>query len=268
MSLVPPRRSARFRRAGTKVVQPGGYRSAHVTPIHPEAAMSSDGPQAGFYAEMRVVPAAFAGPAERVRPAGGLPQAPSCLRRFRPIVLGPTVLYRRRTDDRWRVQVSRDGTLLPLLAASESHLEAMLAERRRAGRFCRVAAALMSPGDTASAGVMPRRRRDGTAGQQPRLDTYGWALLYQPPGIEGLAFVDRHQDLPDLPACFELPLELLDRAAFLADRGFRTRPLAVVAHPEDFQSAGGDRLSPAGGLRPPSRLPVFWPATAFPTRGS
>ena len=197
-----------------------------------------------------------------------MPQASSCLRTFRPIVLGPTVLYRRRTDDRWRAEVSRDGTLRPLLAASGSDLQAMLADRRRTGRLCRIAAALMSPGDTASAGVMPRRRRDGTAVPQPRLDAYGWALLYQPPGIEGLAFVDRHQEFPDLPACFELPLELLDRAAFLADRGFRTRPLAVVAQPEDFQSARGGRLAAPGGLRPPSRLPAFWPATGFPARDS
>jgi hypothetical protein len=230
--------------------------------------MSSEGPQAGFYAEMRVVPAALADTAARVRPTGLMQDAPSCRRRFRPIVLGPTVLHRRRADDRWRVEVSRDGTLLPLLAASEEDLEGMLAERRRTGRLCRIAAALLTPGDTASAGVMPRGRRVGPASRQPRLDAYGWALLYQPPGIEGLAFVDRHQEYPGLPACFELPLELLDRAAFLADRGFRTRPLAIIAQPEDFRPARGGRLSPSGGLRPPSRLPAFWPARGFPTRAS
>jgi hypothetical protein len=58
--------------------------------------------------------------------------------------------------------------------------------------------------------------------------------LYQLPGIRGIGFVDPHESFPDLPAFFESPLELLDRATFLHGKGIVTRPLAVLTRPEDF----------------------------------
>lgn len=209
--------------------------------------MSSHAPNAGSYAEMTVVPPADArtGPAARI---------------FRPILLGPAVLHRRRTDDRWRVEVSRDGRLLPLGATCEEELQAEIRGRRQGGRLCRVAATLMSPEDAHHIVIPTSPARQRLARRQPRLLSYGWALLYQPPGIEGLAFVDRHEHIAELPACFELPLELLDRATFLADRGFRTRPLAVVTQPEDFDRCGLHRFTSGGEASLLERPRSFWPA--------
>lgn len=211
--------------------------------------MSSHAPHAGSYVEMTLIP-----------PLDGGPAAPP--RTFRPLVLGPAVLHRRRSDERWRVDVSRDGRLLPLAATGPHDLQAEILTTRRSGRLCRVAAALMGPEDTLHAGIMSPRRRERPDKRRPRMASYGWALLYQPPGIAGLAFVDRHEQFADLPACFELPLELLDRAAFLADRGFRTRPLAVVVQPEDFDVRGRHRFRVAGDATPHVGPESCWPPTA------
>jgi hypothetical protein len=210
--------------------------------------MPRHAPRAGYYAEMTVVPPAAPGPAPSPRT-------------FRPIVLGPILLHRRRSDDRWRVDVSRDGRLLPLLPASGRDLWETIRARRRTGRLCRIAAALLSPEDTVHAGIAPPPPRHRFGLRQPQLASYGWALVYQPPGVGGLAFVDRHEQFADLPACFELPLELLDRAAFLAERGFRTRPLAVVTQPEDFDDHGRHRFSCGGTAEPLSQPASFWPPT-------
>jgi hypothetical protein len=208
--------------------------------------MSSPAFHAGCYAEMTVTSPVSAGqsPPPRV---------------FRPILIGPAVLHRRRSDDRWRVEVSRDGRLLPSAATCEETLQTELRARRRSGRLCRVAAALISPEDALHVGITVSPSRNSLDRRQPRLASYGWALLYQPPGIAGLAFVDRHEQFAELPACFELPLELLDRAAFLASRGFRTRPLAVVAQPEDFDRCGHHRFSSGGNASQLERPRSFWP---------
>ena len=208
--------------------------------------MSSPASHAGRYAEMTVISPVSA------------EQSPAA-RTFLPILLGPAILHRRRADDRWRVEVSRDGRLLPSAATCDAGVQAELRTRRRSGRLCRVAAALMSPEDALHVGIIVSPSRHRLNRQQPRLVSYGWALLYQPPGIEGLAFVDRHEQFAELPACFELPLELLDRAAYLADRGFRTRPLAVVTQPEDFDRCGHHRFSSGSNAFPLERPRSFWP---------
>lgn len=208
--------------------------------------MSSPASHAGCYAEMTVISPVSAGQGLRART-------------FLPILLGPAILSRRRAEDRWRVEVSRDGRLLPSAATCAAGLQAEILARRRSGRLCRVAAALMSPEDTPHVGITVSPSRPRLERPQPRLVSYGWALLYQPPGIAGLAFVDRHEQFAELPACFELPLELLDRAAFLASRGFRTRPLAVVTQPEDFDPCGHHRFSSGGEASPLERPTSFWP---------
>lgn len=208
--------------------------------------MSSYAPHDAYYAEMTVIPPADAGQ-QRVP------------RVFRPILVGPAVLHRRRSDDRWRVEVSRDGRLLPRSAPWADDLQAEIFGRRRNARLCRVTAALMSPEDTLDVGITVSPSRTRRDRRQPRLASYGWALLYQPPGIAGLAFVDRHEQFAELPACFELPLELLDRAAFLTGRGFRTRPLAVVAQPEDFDRCGHHRFSSGDDASLFKRPRFFWP---------
>jgi hypothetical protein len=63
--------------------------------------------------------------------------------------------------------------------------------------------------------------------------------------------VDRDCENPDLPACFELPLELIDRISFLEARGCRTRPIALITRPEDFEPVAGgwrNRFRPAAAF--------------------
>ena len=112
-----------------------------------------------------------------------------------------------------------------------------VARHRAAGLRCRIATALACPADVPlSAGTAVA---ETVAAFQLRSEIYGWSLMYQPPGVSGRAFVDADDSLPDLPACFELPLELVDRIAFLESRGIRTRPLAVITRPEDFEPVAG-----------------------------
>jgi hypothetical protein len=68
---------------------------------------------------------------------------------------------------------------------------------------------------------------------------YGWSLLYQLPGLVGVARIDAGETTSDLPAAYESPQELLDRTDFLAARGIATRPLALVTQPEDIARTAG-----------------------------
>lgn len=186
-----------------------------------------------------------------VPPRSGADPAPR-RRCYRPLVVGPALLRRSPGAGRWTVAVSNDGRLLPLAAASLAGLRRAVARHEAAGLRCRIATALASPADMPRLSVAPVP----TAGTPSALrsEIYGWAIMYQPAGVTGRAFVDADGSLPDLPACFELPLELLDRIAFLEARGIRTRPLAVITRPEDFEPVGGrirNRFRPDARFRRP-----------------
>jgi hypothetical protein len=184
-------------------------------------------------------------------------------RYYRPLVVGPAILIRGRGPGApWGVDLACDDGLLPRAPRSPLVLAREVARHRDGGLTCRVALALACPRDAATAAVS-RRPSARSLGTHRGTEFYGWALLYQPRGMRGRALVDADERFPDLPACFELPLELLDRAAHLEARGIRTRPLAVVTRPEDF-AVGGDglphnRFFPAAAFR---RL--HWPDAAAP----
>jgi len=184
-------------------------------------------------------------------------QPPGSRRRlYRPLVVGPVLL--RRTDPLgpWLTDVSRDGRLRPRGPGSPGGLRARL-ERLQAARVaCRIAAALMTPHDLSGESPPSGRLR------RLRSEFYGWAIMFQPPGMAGAAVVDPDQRFPDLPAFFELPLELLDRMAFLASRGIAARPLAVVTQRDDFIADRSGRLRnrfAAGGTVRLAGGPDGWP---------
>jgi hypothetical protein len=175
------------------------------------------------------------------------------LRWYRPLVVGPAILLRPEgAVGPWTVAVSKDGRMLPVAPSSTRDLREVVARHRAAGLRCRIATALACPAD------VPRAAgpavAEAVAAIELRSEIYGWSLLYQPPGVAGRAFVDADETLPDLPACFELPLELVDRITFLEARGIRTRPLAVITRPEDFEPVAGrlrNRFRPDARFRRP-----------------
>jgi len=159
----------------------------------------------------------------RLIPAGG--DSP----RYRPLAIGLARIRRSTTGGPWRVQVSLDGSLRPVWHDKPAEFGA--AEGR-----CRVAIALLAPEDLQGRELDRDQRRPGRRGGLARFrgrDIYGWCLMYQPPGLRGVATVDAHESCDELPAYYELPLELLDRMEFLARRGIRSRALALLAEPDD-----------------------------------
>jgi hypothetical protein len=173
----------------------------------------------------------------RLVPATDIPATPRP-RCYRPLLVGPAILHRPVAGmEPWTVDVSDDGRLLPLAPRSRPALRLEVARLRGRGRHCRVATALVCPGDVPSITATAAPEPQSTP--ELRSEFYGWSLMVQPPGVRGHAFVDRDDENPDLPACFELPLELLDRIAFLESRGCRTRPIALITRPEDFEPVAG-----------------------------
>jgi hypothetical protein len=150
---------------------------------------------------------------------------------YRPLAIGRAVLTQSVPGGTWWVPLSLDGTLRPCNSRGPLPLHS-------ASRI-REAVVLISPEDIR--GPVRRRaagdsRHRGGLAQLTGSDIYGWCLMYQPPGMHGIGMIDPHESCDDLPAYFELPLELLDRAEFLAHRGIRSRPLALLAQPGDFQT--------------------------------
>ena len=192
----------------------------------------------------------------RLVPATEIDAAPQRSRCYRPLVVGPAILHRPAAGlDPWTVDVSDDGRLLPAAPRSRHALRLEVARLQSLGRHCRVATALICPAD------IPRKASFTTVGSagKPglRSEFYGWSLMVQPPGVRGRAFVGRDAENSELPACFELPLELVDRISFLESRGFRTRPIALITRPEDFEPVAGvwrNRFRPAAAFRRPCRL--------------
>lgn len=193
---------------------------------------------------------------------------------YRPLAIGPAILWRRLgrvgTRSPWEVDVHGDFGLEPATPRRAVDVERIVEWRRAEGQQCRIALALVcgddvlapdDPTEGATASAEPCPQRSGFAWGRFRrgaaIDIYGWSLLALLPGEEGRAVVDPHDTIPDLPAWYESPLEVADRAAFLASRGIRSRPLALVTRPEDFV-AGEDglvnRFFPAGSYRTPADL--------------
>jgi len=180
-------------------------------------------------------------------------------RRYRPLVCGSAVLRRPERAAAWTVSLACDRRLRPRVPCRSVDLERLVAGLARREIACRVAATLAAPCDpplvTASQtdGVSPPRWPP-----RPCFDIYGWALMYQPPGMRGRALVDAADGSFDLPAVFELPLELIDRADFLESRGYRTRPLLIPAQPADFvpgpDGRPRNRFFPDAAFRHPARL--------------
>lgn len=151
--------------------------------------------------------------------------------RYRPLAIGLARIRRSTTSGPWWVQVSLDGCLRPVWHDEPSESDTF--EMR-----CRAAITLLTPEDIQSRRPHRDRRRSGRCSGLTRFrgrDIYGWCLMYQPPGLHGVAMVDAHESFDELPAYYELPLELLDRMEFLARRGIPSRPLALLAEPDDFE---------------------------------
>ncbi|MFM8414123.1 MAG: hypothetical protein ACKOCX_05305 [Planctomycetota bacterium] len=171
---------------------------------------------------------------------------------YRPLVVGPAVLRRHGPGEPWTAVVSTDGRLWPEVPPG-------LGRRPRwlLGGAHRVAAALVAPQDLDGRPVRLIAERRPT-----RSEFYGWALLYQLPGMRGLALADTHERFSDLPALFESPAELVDRTTFLASKGVVSRPLALFTQPADFVvTAEGElqnRFYPGERFHRPADLGWFW----------
>jgi hypothetical protein len=186
--------------------------------------------------------------------AGNAPARPP--RCYRPLIVGPAILHRPAAGlEPWTVDVSDDGRLMPLVPRSRLALQLEVDRLRNLGRHCRVATALICPADVPRADEAAAAAPMGKPGL--RSEFYGWSIMVQPPGVHGRAFVDRDDANPDLPACFELPLELVDRIAYLESRGLRTRPIALITRPEDFEPVAGawrNRFRPSAAFGKPCRI--------------
>lgn len=176
--------------------------------------------------------------------------SPRC-RLYRPLVVGPAILRGHGPEQAWTVRVSEDGRLLPLACPRPARERPGPAGESPAGRLHRVAAALVAPQDFDG-----RPTRLVAEVRPARSEFYGWALLYQLPGMRGVGVVDPHERFEDLPAFFESPGELVDREAFLAKKGVLSRPLALFTQPADFVVPADGRLQnrfyPGGRFRRPA----------------
>jgi len=192
----------------------------------------------------------------------------------KPFVLGPILFEQRHgRDERWQVAVTANGRLQPRTPRKVASLEQVVRRHLAAGVRCRVGLALITPDDFSSqfrlSGPTDTHVQSPGHSQRSRnwqatlrSDIYGWSLLYQLPGMRGVALIDVHESFTDLPAFYESPLELLDRCSFLAARGIPTRPIALVTRPEDFESIENsgevrNKFLPHARFRCPCPLSAF-----------
>lgn len=160
---------------------------------------------------------------------------------YRPLIAGPAILRREDRNGKWLVTVSTDGLLRPLVPGSAAAVQRIVAEQRRTGVLCRIGLALVSPDDLLHAAADDRGGSTAGpwqprgSGRRLRIDIYGWSLMIQLPGFRGIATIDANDTIDDLPAFYESPLELVDRANHLATRRIPSRPIALVTRPEDFR---------------------------------
>lgn len=181
---------------------------------------------------MRLVP-------ERMPPGEGRLARRRC-GTYRPLAIGAAIVMRAASaGGRWVMASTGDGLLRPRRPRSLPAARDRVHELLSAGRPARVVVALVTPEDLGAppADGEPAADLDGL-----RCDGYGWALLYQSPGMRGLACIDPHDRFAELPAFYESPLEYLDRAGFLAERGIPSRPLVLVTQPDDFLPACDGRI--------------------------
>ena len=210
-------------------------------------------------------------------------------RLYRPLIVGAAILHRstggwRRSErgiprGSWRVDVLAGSALVPDAPRKPVDLERVVAWRQRRGDTCRVAAALVSccdvttlpplsvgeepatsfPAKAATLACQPFEDRPRVERAPGVVEIYGWALMYQLPGMFDAAAIDPHEEFDDLPAYYRSPLELVDRAAFLAARGIPNRPIALLTRQEDFCPRGVEprpinRFQPDVSFRRPADL--------------
>ena len=227
----------------------------------------------------------------RVRLVGSGSSEPAATGRrlYRPLIVGAAILHRttggwlrsQRGIPRgsWRVDVLAGRALVPDVPRRPVDIERVVAWRQQRGETCRVAAALVSCCDVTtlpplSGGDEPSRNHSADAptsscqtfDDRPNVqrspgvvEIYGWALMYQLPGMLDAAAIDPHEEFDDLPAYYNSPLELVDRAAFLAARGIPNRPIALLTRREDFHPRGAgqrpiNRFQPEVSFRRPADL--------------
>jgi hypothetical protein len=183
-------------------------------------------------------------------------RTPSGRRLYRPLVVGPVLMRRPGRRVPWLVRVSADGRLTPRLPAEAGRLERQVRRLRTSNAHHRVAAALVAPQDL----VGPRPRLI-PHDRWPAAEFYGWAIMYQLPGMRALAALDPHERHTDLPAFYESPAELIDRSEYLAARDIPSRPIALLTQPTDFVIAPDgqtcNRFYPGERFRPPVDLEWF-----------
>lgn len=183
-------------------------------------------------------------------------RTPCGRRLYRPLVVGPVLMRRPGRRVPWLVRVSADGRLAPRLPSEAGRLERQVWRLRMSGALHRVAAALVAPQDLV--GPPPRLLPDD---RRPASEFYGWAIMYQLPGMRTLAALDPHERHADLPAFYESPSELIDRTEYLAARGIPSRPIALITQPSDFVVAHDgqpcNRFYPGERFRPPVDLEWF-----------
>lgn len=220
---------------------------------------------------------------------GPSPQAPSRPSRgsglYRPLIVGPAILSRSSESvlrsergiprGAWHVDLIGGDALLPDAPRRPIDLERVVAWRQQRGESCRVGAALVSCCDVTT--ILPEEPADDVVHQgdsaseteaplpwlspSPRVERapglveiYGWALMYQLPGMIDAAAIDPHDEFDDLPAFFSSPLELVDRSDFLASKGIPNRPIALLTQREDFFPRSVTTPRPVNRFRPEERF--------------
>ena len=244
-----------------------------------------------FSTRVSLVETQPAGPPESAL-GGGLRAAGRSRRPvYRPLVIGPALLYRLPTTTSttapnshglrrplWQVDLEPGGRLRPAAPCNAAGIERVVAWRQRTGSYARVGAALVSSCDFAPAeagvvsavapshdgidSVVPASRGPAARGRfrlddPPRgvaAEIYGWALMYQLPGMIDRAVIEPHDEFDSLPAYYESPLEIVDRSAFLAAKGIPCRAIALLTRPDDFEHAAGDASSPVHRHFPHTRF--------------
>jgi hypothetical protein len=204
---------------------------------------------------------------------------------YRPLIVGPAILSRSpesllRSErgiprGAWHVDLLGGGGLLPDAPRRPIDLERVVAWRQQRGESCRVGAALVSCCDVTT--MLPEApidehddRRDPFTETEPTVpwlhhstrveqapglvEIYGWALMYRLPGMIDAAAIDPHDEFDDLPAYFNSPLELVDRAAFLASKGIPNRPIALLTQRGDFHPRSVTTPRPINRFRPEERF--------------
>lgn len=184
---------------------------------------------------------------------------------YRALVIGTAILHRPAgSRGRWTVDLADGVDCLPHSPRRAAGLRRILNLHTSLGKTVRIGAALVTPSDAAGDRIHPatRHSRPAQSCQDAAVDIYGYSLMYQLPGMEGVAAVDPHEFFDDMPAWFDSPLELLDRAEFLAARGIPHRPLAIVTQRQDFEPAESDssprnRYCRQTAFRQPCRIDAF-----------